>query len=349
MHKFHPLSIKKITKETPNAVSVYFDIPNSLTDTFAFHAGQYITLRKTLNGEEIRRSYSIFTTPESGEMGVVVKALQGGTFSTYANEKLMEGDILEVLPPEGKFIFSPKESNVHNYVSFAAGSGITPVLSILKTALEKEPNSNFLLVYGNQNPQETIFLKQLMDLQKQYLGRFFLELVFSRTQENEAQFGRISTSIVNYFIKNKYKHLDFHSYYLCGPEEMIKEVTSVLKNNHVADKAIHFELFASTAESKVIETGDGTTSISVILDEETSTFIMPKGKTVLDAVLEQDLDAPYSCQGGICSTCIARIKEGKAEMRKNQILTDGEIAEGLILTCQAVPTTAVLIVDYDDV
>jgi len=349
MHKFHPLSIKKINKETSIAVSVYFDIPVSLSETFAFQAGQYITLRKTLNGEEIRRSYSIFTTPESGEMGVVIKALRGGTFSTYANDKLMAGDVLEVLPPEGKFIFSPKESNVHNYVSFAAGSGITPVLSILKSVLEKEPNSTFLLVYGNQNPQETIFLKQLMDLQKQYLGRFFLELVFSRTQENEAQFGRISTSIVNYFIKNKYTHLDFHSFYLCGPEEMIKEVTSVLKHNNVADKAIHFELFASTTESKTIEAADGNTAVTVILDDETSNFIIPKGKTVLEAVLEQDLDAPYSCQGGICSTCIARIKEGKAEMRKNQILTDGEIAEGLILTCQAVPTSAVLVVDYDDV
>lgn len=349
MQQSHNLKVKHITRETDTAVSIAFEVPESLQNEFQFEAGQYITLEKEINGKKVRRAYSLCSTPESGELCVAVKAVKDGAFSQYANSQLKAGDTLKVFTPEGKFTLSPNPSNQKIYAAFAAGSGITPVISILKTVLEKEPQSSFLLVYGNKSPEQTIFLKQLMDLQSLHPERFFLELVFSQAQEKNCQFGRISTSIANYFLKNKYKHLSIDKFYLCGPEGMIEELKNTLKSNGIAEKNIKFELFTSTDSGTVSANADGTTSLSITLDDEVTTFVMPQSKSVLDAALSHDLDPPYSCQGGICSSCIARITEGKAEMRKNQILTDGEIAEGLILTCQAHPTTPVLKVDYDDV
>ncbi len=350
MSKLHPLTVQKILRETPDAVSIHFEIPQQLKDTFQFKAGQYLTLEASLNGKTIRRAYSLCSTPQSNAYSVVVKEVKKGEFSVYANRDLREGDSLLVLPPEGKFIFEPNTSSKKNYVAFAAGSGITPVISIIKTALEQEPESKFLLVYGNKSPEDTIFMKTLMDLQQKYPQRFMLEFVFSRKELEGYQFGRISKAIANYFLKNKYKDLAFNTFFLCGPEAMIDEIKTMLVESGVDKENILFELFSTSVESapaNIVE--NGTTVVTVVLDDEETSFIMPQGKTVLEAVLEQNLDAPYSCQGGICSTCIARIKEGAATMRKNQILTDGEVAEGLILTCQAQPTTSVLKVDYDDV
>lgn len=350
MAKLHPLSIKKIIRETHDAVSIHFEIPQQLKETFQFKAGQYLTLEATLNGKTVRRAYSLCSTPQSNEHTVVVKEVKNGAFSIYANNDLREGDTLMVLPPEGKFVFNPQPENKNNYAAFAAGSGITPVISIIKTALEQEPESKFLLVYGNKSSEDTIFMKKLMDLQQKYPERFMLEFVFSRKELEGYQFGRISKSIANYFLKNKYKEISFNRYYLCGPEGMIDELKHTLTENGVARDNILFELFSTSVETvQADNVEDGTTVVTVMLDDEESTFIMPQSKTILDAALEQNLDAPYSCQGGICSTCIARITEGTATMRKNQILTDAEIAEGLILTCQAQPTTSVVKVDYDDV
>lgn len=350
MSKLHKLTVQKITKETPDAVSIHFEIPQELKDTFRFKAGQYLTLETSIEGKKVRRAYSLCSTPESDLHSVVVKEVQGGSFSVYANKSLREGDTLEVLPPEGNFIFEPHPDNKNTYVAFAAGSGITPIISIIKTALEQEPESKFLLVYGNKSPEDTIFMKALMDLQQTYKSRFFLEFVFSRKEVDDYQFGRISKAIANYFLKNKYKELNPSSYFLCGPEPMINEVKETLLENGVANEKIYFELFSTSVEPNQVEGfQDGTTTLTVLLDDEETSFVMPQNKTVLEVVLEKDLDAPYSCQGGICSTCIARINEGAATMRKNQILTDGEVAEGLILTCQAQPTTPVLKVDYDDV
>lgn len=350
MSKLHNLSVKKILKETPDAVSIHFEIPQDLKEVFQFQAGQYLTLETKIGGNKVRRAYSLSSTPESEHLSVVVKEVKGGSFSVYANKNLREGDTLDVLPPEGNFIFKPQSNNKNTYAAFAAGSGITPIMSILKTTLEQEPESKFLLVYGNRSPEDTIFMKSLMDLQQLHPERFFLEFVYSRKEVEGYQFGRISKSIANYFLKNKYKNLSVNSYFLCGPEPMIDEIKETLVDNGISKEKIHFELFSTSVESTVVEgLQDGTTAITIMLDDEETTFVMPQTKTVLEAVLEQDLDAPYSCQGGICSTCIAQIKEGAATMRKNQILTDGEVAEGLVLTCQAQPTTSVLKVDYDDV
>ncbi|MCW8980251.1 MAG: ferredoxin--NADP reductase [Altibacter sp.] len=349
MSAFYALRVSEIQQQTPNSVSVTFEIPAELKETFQFESGQYITIKHMANGKEMRRAYSICSAPGGDTITVGIKRVENGAFSVYANTRLKEGDMLGVMPPEGKFVLNPHPQSQHHYAAFVAGSGITPVLSIIRTALIEEPNSTFVLVYGNQTLQETMFHSELLSLQKQYPDRFYLQFLYSRKQEENAMFGRIERSTVNFVLKNKFKDRDFETFYLCGPEPMIDAVSAVLKEHGVNEKQIRTELFSTAEKGLLLESHDGNTTLTVTVDDETQTFVMPQKKSVLEAVLDQKIDAPYSCQGGICSTCIARIVEGKAEMRKNQILTDSEIAEGLILTCQAHPSTPTLVVDYDDV
>ena len=346
MSEFHALTVSEVKKETPNSVSIAFSVPENLKNVFTFKAGQYITIKYQSGGKNLRRAYSICSSPKSGVLKVGVKKVANGAFSMYANNELKSGDTLLVMPPTGKFILEP---NLKNYVAFAAGSGITPVISLIKSTLEEMPQSTFLLVYGNQNRAEAMFYNEILELQKQFPNRFNAEFVFSRKQEENAKFGRIDRSIVNFFLKNKYGETIHEAFYLCGPEEMIDEVSATLKHNGINSKQIHHELFSTAEKGLLVEKHDGNTSITITLDDDVEIFIMPQTKSILEAALDQGLDPPYSCQGGICSTCIARLKEGKAEMRKNQILTESEIADGLILTCQAHPTTPTVVVDYDDV
>ncbi|WP_306351297.1 ferredoxin--NADP reductase [Flavobacterium sp. '19STA2R22 D10 B1'] len=350
MSTFHSLKIKEIKRETSKAVSVLFDVPESLQADYNFTAGQYLNLKTTLNGKEIRRAYSICSPSNSKELRIAIKAVSNGVFSTYANEQLKVGDFLDVAKPEGKFVFEPDSSLQKNYAAFAAGSGITPIMSILSTILINEPLSSFVLVYGNRTPEDTIFHKQLHDLQMQFTGRLFVHYVYSQSKIEGELFGRIERSTVNFVLKNKHKEIEFRTFYLCGPEEMINIVSDVLKENNVPEKKIKFELFTASTEEHIIEKSlDGHTKITVLVDDEETSFVMSQQQTILDASLKQGVDAPYSCQGGICSSCLARITNGTAEMKKNSILTDGEIAQGLILTCQAHPTSSDLYVDYDDV
>ena len=346
MGEFQALVISEVKRETQNSVSVSFIIPENLKETFAFKAGQYITIKFLDGKKEIRRAYSICSSPKSGELRVGIKKVEKGLFSKFANEKLKAGDTLQVMPPVGKFLLEP---NLKHYAAFAGGSGITPILSLIKSSLEEMPESKFLLVFSNKSLEETMFYNELLELQKIYSGRLFVEFVFSRKLEDMGKFGRIDRSLVNYFLKTKYGKTSFESFYLCGPEEMIDEVSATLKHNGINSKQIHHELFSTAEKGLLVEKHDGMTNITIILDDDTEVFSMPQTKSILEAALDKGLDAPYSCQGGICSTCIARLKEGKAEMRKNQILTESEIADGLILTCQAHPTTPTIVVDYDDV
>ncbi len=349
MANFYPLTVQKIKALTPNSVAITFAIPKDLIQTFNFIAGQYITIKKEIKGKELRRAYSISSTPTSEGITIGVKKVDRGGFSDYAHSKLKVGDVLEVMPPEGRFVYKPTSTN-KNIIAFAAGSGITPIMSIAKTVLESNPNNNFVLVYGNKSYKETMFYTDLVKLQLEYTNRFHIYFILSQTQEDESIFGRIEASTVNFVLKNKHKNLDFNDYYLCGPEAMIQLVTNNLKEKGVTEDKIHFELFTSTEiKDELPEKPEGKTALKVIVDDEEFSLSMDKGSLVLDAVLKENIDAPYSCQGGVCSSCIARVKEGQADMVKNQILTDGEIAEGLILTCQAHPTTATLTVDYDDV
>ena len=352
MSQFHALTIKSIAKVTDQSVAITFDIPENLKDTFSFKAGQYITLKTTINGEDIRRDYSICASQNSGNVTVAVKAVEGGTFSVYANTTLKAGDVLEVAEPNGRFVFEANAAKTRTIAAFAAGSGITPVLSIAKTLLEDEPFSNFILVYGNKSSKNTMFFKELVELQAQYGNRFHVHFIYSQAREEGALLGRIERSTVNLIVKNKYKGVTIENFYLCGPEQMIHTVKDVLIENGIKEKAIKFELFTAPVETTAETTSNlpsGETKIKVVVDEEEFEFNMPQKQTILEAALKQDIDAPYSCQGGICSSCIAKVTEGSAEMRQNNILTDGEVAEGLILTCQAHPTSASIAVDYDDV
>ena len=348
MNTFHKLSIKNYIQETANAVSLIFDIPEHLKDNFSFKAGQYVTLKTTIEAKEIRRSYSICSSPNSCELKVAIKRVENGVFSTYAISHLKTGDVIEVHEPEGKFILEPTRST--NYLGIVAGSGITPVLSMIKTVLQLEPSSSFTLIYGNKSSDETMFKTELDALSLAYDTRFNLEYVFSRQNEEGALFGRIDEGHTNYFIKNIYKNWSFNTAFLCGPEEMIKTVSTTLKENHYKESQILFELFtASINEESSSELKDGQTEVTVLLDDEELSFTMNQKDNILAAALRNDVDAPYSCQGGVCSSCLGKVTQGTAVMVKNSILTDDEVSEGFILTCQAHPTSSKISIDFDDV
>jgi len=347
MATFQNVTIQEIKPETANAVSVVFNIPENLKSDFNFTAGQYITLQTKINNQEIRRAYSICSTPQSGEIRVAVKAVENGTFSVYATSNLKVGDAIEISAPEGRFQLKPEANK--NYIAFAAGSGITPILSMVKTVLENQPTATFTLVYGNKSIADTIFYDELLALDTKY-DNFNLEFVCSRERQENMLFGRIDTAFTNFFIKNKYKDIAFDAAFLCGPEEMIQTVSNTLKEAGFSDENIHFELFTVTEdENAVSKIKEGTTEITVMLDDEETTFTMSQTDNILAASLRNELDPPYSCQGGVCSSCLAKVTEGNAVMTKNSILTDGEVKDGFVLTCQAHPTTTKLKIDFDDV
>ena len=349
MSTFNLLTVKEVRNETPHAVSISFEIPDTLKNLYTFIAGQYVTVKHIFNGNEIRRSYSISSSPKSGDFRIVVKAIENGAFSTFATNELKAGDQLEVGTPEGKFVFEPNETKQNNYCGVAAGSGITPIISIAKSVLESESNSSFVLIYGNKTPEETIFYNEIHELQQKYVGRFFVHYSFSQAHPEGSLFGRIERSTMNFVLKNKHSEKEFKAYYLCGPEDMINLVSDILKGNNVNKKNIHFELFTpSTDGGKQID-ASGMAKITVLVDDEETTFEMSKKIDILDAALKHGIDAPYSCQGGICSSCMCRIVKGSAEMKKNSILSDEEVAEGLILSCQAIVTSDEIYVDFDDV
>lgn len=349
MSDFHTLTIQNIHRETPSAVTLTFGVPDALKEVYQYKAGQYITLKAEINGEEVRRAYSLCSAPSSGLLQVAVKEVENGTFSVLANNKLTVGQSIDVHTPEGKFIFVPNGERQASYAAFAAGSGITPILSIIKSVLIDEPKSTFVLVYGNRSLEGTMFHKVLLELQLEYPDRFFVEFFYSRTQEPNSNFGRIERSTINYVVRNKFKAHQFSKFFLCGPEPMINLVAEVLEDKGTPKEDILFELFSSSATAEVNAALDGNTALTVICDDEEFNLTMPQNKVILDVVLEAGIDAPHSCQGGICSSCIARITSGTATMRKNLILTDEEVEEGLILTCQAHPTSATITIDYDEV
>ena len=348
MATFYKVHIKEIKQETAHAVSVVFEIPENLQSEFVFSAGQYITLQLEINGSRIRRAYSICSTPKSGELRVAIKAVEKGVFSTYATSKLKAGDSIEISAPEGRFLLSPEANK--NYIGFAAGSGITPLRSMLETVLETEPSATFTLVYGNKTVADTIFYDALNSLKERYTDRFNLHYIFTREEVKNCLRGRIDENVTNYIVKNRYKETSFDAAFLCGPEEMIKEASKTLEKNNIKKENIHFELFTATVDvEKAAQVQEGLTAVTVILDDEELTFTMSQTDDLLAASLRNDIDAPYSCQGGVCSSCLAKVTEGKAVMVKNSILTDSELADGFILTCQAHPTTASITIDFDDV
>jgi ring-1,2-phenylacetyl-CoA epoxidase subunit PaaE len=353
---FHQLAIKDIRRETGECVSVSFFIPEELKETFAYTQGQYITLRTTINGEEVRRSYSICSSPLENELRVAVKKVEQGVFSTHANEQIKKGDTLDVMPPMGKFFTALDPSHKKNYTGFAAGSGITPLLSIIKTTLRTEPNSSFTLVYGNRNRHSIIFKEELEALKNTYMDRFRVIYILSREKTDAAvNFGRIDAEKCNELCN---KNLDIDrtdAFFLCGPENMIFSVKEQLEKSGVDQKKIHFELFTTPGASKQKtskheETGkhEVKSKITIKLDGITFDFDLRfEGDAILDAALKQGADLPYACKGGVCCTCRAKLVEGEVDMDVNYGLEQEEIEQGFILTCQSHPRTEKVVVDFD--
>ena len=345
--------MREVRRETADSVSVAFDVPTG--GSFRFIPGQYLTLRTKIGGTEVRRSYSLCSSPLSGELRVAIKQVEGGIFSTWANTELKSGDVLDAMPPMGNFILETEPSARRRYVGFAAGSGITPVLSILKTALEREPQSEFVLFYGNRKTASILFKNELEDLKDRYLGRLEVHHVLSREdQGSDALFGRLDADRIRYFAEHIPTVTKADGYYLCGPEPMIHAASDVLKAAGVAPEKIHFELFtagaAPAAAAKAMAdkgSATGDAYVTVVLDGEETHFTQSSKEFVLDAALDAGADVPYACKGAVCCTCRAKVLEGKVEMAMNYSLTDDEVADGYVLTCQAMPRSERVVVSYD--
>ncbi|MGE5108431.1 MAG: 1,2-phenylacetyl-CoA epoxidase subunit PaaE [Sphingobacteriales bacterium] len=353
---FHQLTVKEVKKETPDCVSVLFDVPGNLKENFSFTQGQSLTMRTNINGEEVRRTYSICSCPLDNQLRVAVKKVDGGLFSIFANEQLKKGDILEVMEPVGKFYTPLLPSQKKNYLAFAAGSGITPVLSLIKTTLQTEPQSAFTLVYGNKTRSSIIFFEELEGLKNKYIERFNLIHILSREKTDASlNFGRITTDKLTELEKLiEYKTID--EFFICGPEEMIFLIKDFLENTGIDKKKIHFELFTSAGQKKSFVTspqpssGTGVQSnITIKLDGRTINFNLPLNSdtTILDAALKQGADLPYACKGGMCCTCKAKLQEGEITMDVHWGLEDEEVEKGYILTCQSHPKTEKVVVDFD--
>lgn len=355
MANFHSLKVQEIKKETQDTVSVTLDIPLGLQDSFAFRAGQYLTFKQSINGEEIRRSYSLCSAPSENIWKVAVKQVPNGKFSTFANHELKIGDELETMEPNGRFVYkSSKESN--QYVFFAAGSGITPILSIIKEVFENEKQAKVHLFYGNRTSDSIIFKEDLEALKNEYLDQFVVQYLLSQERrESELLTGRLSGEKCKAFAKVFFDPLNIHQFFICGPEQMIFSLKDQLIELGVAEEKIKFELF-TTAESKAFEPAEyvkpkedeDAPSIKVILDGDSFDFRLRKdGPNILDAALNEGADLPFACKGGVCCTCKAKLQSGKVSMTVNYGLEPDEIANGYILTCQAHPETDELIVDFD--
>ncbi|MEL4457350.1 2Fe-2S iron-sulfur cluster-binding protein [Lutimonas vermicola] len=350
MSIFHQLRVKEVRRETVDAVSVAFDVPNELEKEFRFSPGQYITIQKDLQDSLLRRAYSICSSPDSGELRVAIKEVDKGRFSHFANQVLKPGDLLNVAGPEGRFVLETNEKHQKDYLAIAAGSGITPVISMIKAVLQNESKSRFALIYGSKSSDKTIFKKELDSLVASSEGRLKVQYVYSKIISDKALFGRIDGKMVKGLLKSDFSGYNFDTYFLCGPEEMIDDTKKVLLKNGVKEEAIKLELFSATSYKKeVTKSLSGNVEITVVLDDEETTFDMRMDELILDAAIAKGLDAPYSCQGGVCSSCLAKVVEGTALMERNTILDADEIEEGLILTCQAHPTTSTIKIDYDDV
>jgi len=349
--QFHALTVREVRRETSDSVSVAFDVPSG--GSFRFVPGQYLTLRAQIGGADVRRSYSLCSSPLSGELRVAIKQVEGGIFSTWANTELKAGDVLDVMPPMGNFLLETDPAKRRRYVGFAAGSGITPVLSILKTALAREPESEFLLFYGNRKTASILFKSELEDLKDRYMGRLEVHHVLSREdQGSDALFGRLDAERICYFAEHIPTLTQADGYYLCGPEPMIHAASDVLKASGVSADKIHFELFTSAAPAKesapkAKAAASGDAYVTVVLDGEETHFTQSAKEFVLDAALDAGADVPYACKGAVCCTCRAKVLEGTVEMAMNYSLTDDEVADGYVLTCQAMPRSERVVVSYD--
>ncbi len=353
--KFHTLKIAEVNRETEDTVSIAFEIPQELTTEYNYESGQYLTLKALIDGEDVRRSYSLCSAPHEGEWRVAIKQVENGKFSTYANSALKAGMVMEVMTPAGNFKVEPNKDAKKSYLLVAAGSGVTPVLSIMKTVLSEEPDSNIVLVYGNKGFNSIIFREEIEALKNQYMDRLQVLHVLSRESlGNDLQKGRIDKDKIGTILK-KYMNDEVDAAYICGPEQMIMDVREGLESSGVPKSNIHFELFTSpnSAKKETIELPKNSpkisSSVTIILDgDEMDIDLDSTGKNILDAAQEAGADLPFACKGGVCCTCKAKIMEGTASMDVNYALEPDEVEAGYILTCQAHPTSEKLIVSFDE-
>lgn len=355
MSKFYPLTVAKVKHETRDAIAVTFAVPPELKQTFAYQQGQHLTLRARIGGEDVRRSYSICSAVQDAQLRVAIKRTPGGLFSSWANESLQPGATLDVMPPMGHFNVPLDPDSERHYLAFAAGSGITPILSIIKTTLLAEPKSRFTLVYGNRASSSVIFRDELGELKDRYMGRLKLVYVMSREQQDIELFnGRITGEKCSAFLRHWIDIRDIDVAFVCGPEDMMHGVSASLQEAGLAKEKIRIELFAASIpkhEHKprpVVEGVRHQTEVTVIMDGSAASFTMDKDKeSILDAGLRAGIDMRYSCKGGVCSTCRCKVVEGNVEMDVNYALEDYEVARGFVLSCQAFPITDTVIVDFD--
>jgi ring-1,2-phenylacetyl-CoA epoxidase subunit PaaE len=354
---FYPLRIKKINKETDQCVSVEFEITESLSNSFQFKQGQSLTMRTNLAGEEVRRTYSLCSSPLDKKWKVAIKKVDGGLFSSFANDNLKEGDVLDVMEPVGKFYTELNLANKKNYLAFAAGSGITPVISIIKTTLITEPLSSFTLVYGNRSRSSIIFFEELEGLKNKFIDRFsFINILSRERTETPVNFGRIDIGKLTELEKLiDYKKMD--DIFICGPEEMIFCVKNFLEQKDISEKKIHFELFTTSGQKKQgtrnkeqeLSSEGPKSLITVKVDGRSFDFDLSLNSdmTILDAALKEGADLPFACKGGMCCTCKAKLLEGEVEMDVHWGLEHEEVEQGYILTCQSHPKTEKVVVDFD--
>jgi ring-1,2-phenylacetyl-CoA epoxidase subunit PaaE len=355
---FHSLKIAEIVRETEDAISVTFDVPSHLKSDYDFTQGQHLTLKADVAGEDLRRSYSICSAVGEPALRVAIKQIDEGKFSTYANRNLIEGQMMDVMIPQGRFFAPLSAQNKKNYLLVAAGSGITPIFSILKTTLETELQSTVTLLYGNRSVSSVLFLEQIEDLKNKYSTRLNVIHILSREEQDAEIFnGRINGEKCKELFANMLDASLIDDAFLCGPELMIMEVKDFLSAQGLAKDHIHFELFVTDAAIAAAKTGgkiEGSVpsgpnhTVTVIMDgHQTKVTIPEKGVSILDAALKADVDLPFACKGGVCSTCRGRVVQGDVQMDLNYALEDDEVEQGFVLTCQSHPLTDDVIVDFD--
>ncbi|MFY0622250.1 MAG: 2Fe-2S iron-sulfur cluster binding domain-containing protein [Pelagimonas sp.] len=354
MARFHDLTVTDIQKTIRDAVVVTLQPVNGAAAEFDFTQGQYLTFRRDFDGEELRRSYSICAGKDEGILQVGIKRVDGGAFSTWANEELKVGDTVEAMAPMGKFFTPLDPSQGKNYLGFAGGSGITPVLSILKTTLAREPQSTFTLVYANKGVNTIMFREELDDLKNIYMGRLnVIHILESDAQEIDLFTGLVSEEKCAQLFKHwiDIQHVD--TAFICGPEPMMLGIAKALKDHGLGEEQIKFELFASGQQGRAKQraasrgASGGQVTTKITLDGATQTVKMSKDVSILEAALENTMDAPYACKAGVCSTCRCKVLEGEVEMLTNHALEDYEVEKGYVLSCQSYAVTDTVVVDYD--
>jgi len=358
MSRYHKLVISEIKKETPTAVIIEMRVPEDLKNEFSFRAGQYLGVRADINDTDVRRSYSICSEPGEGVLRIGVKKVPGGLFSTYANDVLQTGDKIEVMQPLGKFTIPCDPDRKGQYVFFASGSGITPVISLIKSILREEPLSHVTLFYGNRTVENIMFREELDGLKNNFMRRLSLHHILSRERQNSLFYnGRIDAAKCDTFSKVFFIPQKVDRYFLCGPEAMIDDIRTWLKSKEVPDNRIAFELFTSPTSrafisdedsKKVLANPDKESVVTVRIDGDAMEFNLAYGaENILDAAITAGADAPFSCKGGVCCTCKAMLMDGEVEMDHVYGLEPDEIEDGYILTCQSHPRSETVLVDYD--